>query len=157
MESPTIKFGFRGEGIEYTLHGRTVSIEFTWCKGDRIYTDSIKKWDKNDETISAADKALILKDTIAFMRKSKLWIPWGKPIAVINRDDPDRDLWEGVCDAERKSLKRVEYTSDEEKTAFAREMYLKVLKAGKKLVINGREMRTEQEVDEFLRRTNPRG
>ena len=66
-------------------------------------------------------------------------------------------MWEGVFDSERKLIKRIEYASYEEETAFAHEMCLKVLTAGKKLVINTREVRTEQELDEFLRRTNSRG
>jgi hypothetical protein len=152
MEIPTIKYGFRGEDIEYTVRGKSAWITFTWCKGDRIYSDSIKKW-KDNEKISNEDKVTILKEIISFVDKShkRSWWASAKVIVVINTDDPDKILWEDICRSERKLIKQIEYTSNQGQKKFEREMYLGVLQAGKRLTINTTEITSEKELDDFLR------
>lgn len=152
METPKIKLGFRGEDIDYTVRNQSTWIGFTSCKGERIYSDSIKKWNDTGESLSQQDKVSILKDVIRFVRKP--WWSWAKPIIVINMDDPDRDLWEQVCKLEMRSIKRIEYTSNQEQKNFARQMWLEVLQKQRILMMNGTRITNESELDDYLRRTD---
>jgi hypothetical protein len=144
---PRIEYGPRGEDIGYSLNGRTVWLSFTYLKGPRIYPDSITKWAETGESLSIDEKRTVLKHAISFVSKNEV-----KPIITINCDDPCREIWEDVCRSEQASINRIEYTSNAEQENFEREMYLRILRAGKNLVINNREMRTEDDLNDFFRR-----
>ena len=141
---PKISYGFRGEGISYESEGKNVEIDFTYHNGNRIYTDSISRW--NDRTIiSDAEKKTILRDLLRF---TKGW--FRKSIVVINTDDPSQSLWEDVCTEMAAMVKGIEYTSDEINRQFERQMYLGTLNSKGGLIINGVSIDTEEKLDEVL-------
>ena len=139
-----IKYGFRREGIHYELSGRRIEIDFTWCNGDRVYTETINNW-TDGEPVSDYDKERVLRDVLRFTKGF-----FRRSIVVINSDDPSRQLWERVCRDVPKLVRKVEYTSEEEQRNFEREMYLGFISHGEKLSINDREIRSERELDEVL-------
>ena len=146
LNLPKIEYGFRGECIFYALQdGRSISLDFTWVNGTRIYPSSIKKWGGVNEDITREDKIKILKDIIAFVNQGR-----EKPILKINSDDSDKELWESVCRSESSSIKCIEYTSNKKQAEFERGMFLSVLKAGKGLTINGRIIQSEKDLDDYL-------
>jgi hypothetical protein len=149
MDTPKIDFGHRGEDITYKLGGRSVYLEFTHCNGPRIYPELIKSWSWNGakEPISTEEKRKVLTDVVGFVEKE-----YGEqPVVVINPDDPDKEFWEEICRVKNESIKGFEYWSDKNQTAFEREMYLKILRAGKGLNLYGTDIKDEKHLDEFLR------
>jgi hypothetical protein len=145
-----IEFGYRGEDIFYSMQdGRSILFGFTWANGARIYPSSIKKWGGINEDITSEEKKEILKDVIAFVGQGR-----EKPIVNINSDDFEKELWEGVCKSESSSIQCVEYTSNKKQAGIEREMFLSVLKAGKELTIDGRKIKNEKGLDDYLKERN---
>ena len=144
--SATMEYGFRGEDIRYRDAGRELEIEFTWVNGPRIYPRSIDRW-QDGEPLTEEEKVRVLLEAMRFVTGGR-----EKPIIVISAEDPDRALWEQLCDEHRPAIRDVELTSDAEALQREREMYLAILKSGTRLVIDGADVRTEQQLDELLQR-----
>ena len=143
-------YGFRGEDIRYRDAGRELEIEFTWVNGPRIHPRSIDRW-KDGAPLTEEEKVRVFLDAVRFVRGGR-----EKPIVVISADDPHRALWERLCAEHRPAIRDVELTSDAEALQREREMYVAILKSGTRLVIDGADIRTEQQLDELLQR-RPRG
>jgi hypothetical protein len=141
---PTIKYGFRGEDITYRLSNKSLELSFTWINGARIYTETIAKWE-DGSTLTADEKKRVFIEVIRFVGKEG-----EKPIIVININDPSRDLWEELCLINGVLINNIEYTSKEEQYQFERKMYLEFINAGKKVNIDGVDISTEKELDDFL-------
>lgn len=141
---PKISYGPRNEGIHYESQGRTTEIDFTRLDGDRIYTESISKWD-DGSPISDNEKRAILTDLLLF---TKGW--FRKSVVVINTDDPSKVLWEAVCKELFGKVKRIEYTSNEDNERTERQTYLAMLNTGAGLTINDVSIDSEEKLDEVL-------
>lgn len=95
--------------------------------------------------LTVQEKEAVFGDVVEFVGRSRT-----KPIVVINSDDPSRSLWESLCATHRAAVQGIEYTSHEQQLQFDRDMYLGIMRAGKSLVIEGKTIRTEQELDALL-------
>jgi hypothetical protein len=143
-EYPKIEYGFRGEDISYRLPDKEADISFTWINNPRIYSDSINKWN-NGLVMTDDEKKTVFCDVLHFVSTKRR-----KPIIVINSDDSSKSLWEVICSENKTNIESIEYASDEENYQFQRNMYLDILKAGKKLFFDETEIRNEQDLDKFL-------
>ncbi len=141
---PKIEFGFRGEDITYYLDGKEAYISFTWCNGDRVYTDSIDKW-KDGSALTDEEKERVINDVLHFVKRKK-----GELIVVINIDDPSKNIWERICSMNQSIINEIEYTSDEENYQFERNMYLDFLKAGNKVFITSVRDKSQANTKSFL-------
>ena len=142
----TLEYGNRGEDIRYRDGGRELEIEFTWVERARIHPRSIDRW--NDGTpLSADEKARVFLEAVQFVTTGR-----EKPVVVISDDDPHRALWERLCAEHRPTIRDVERTSDAEALRREREMYVGILQSGTRLVIDGVDVVSEQQLDELLRR-----
>lgn len=142
---PQMSFGSRGGEITYRLHDRELEVGFTYINGSRIYSETIDRW-QGGAGLTDQEKEQILGDVVEFIRSQR----GGNPIVVINSDDPSSSLWKRVCAQHRAILNGVEYTSDEQQLQFERDMYLEILRSGKGLVIDGTDIRTDQDIDRVL-------
>lgn len=138
---PKIKFGFRGEGIEYKLDDKEICINSTWIDEERIYTDSIIKWD-NGDALTRDEKSKIFADVIAFVRREAR----KKPIVVINRNT-DAEFWESMANANISEISKVEFTSNKDQDQLLYDMFLSDLKTG--LAIDGVVIRNKEELDMY--------
>ena len=150
QNKPEIKFGFGGEDIIYSLPNKETCISYTWMTGARLYAESINKW-KDGSILTEVEKQTVFNDVLRFLRKAGK-----KPIIIINTDDISKDLWVRLCSINQSAIKGIEYTSDEEKTQFERQMCLDILKSGGNLMIGGAKIKNEQELDEALRKLKGR-
>ncbi len=142
----SIEFGFRAEGITYRLSNNSTELWFTWVNGARIYTETINKW-KNDSLLTRNEKERVFNEVVKFVEQKA-----EKPIIVISADDPSKDLWEQLCSANQLLIKDIEYTSSEKQYQQERNMYLGIIKAGKKLVLDETEISNEKEIDEAMQK-----
>jgi hypothetical protein len=141
---PQISYGFRGEGIKYEFGGKKLEIDFTWINGNRIYTETISRWNDGTE-LSETEKKNILTDILQF---TKGW--FRKSIVVINTDDPSLSLWKQVCSELSHLVKKVEYTSDEVNRQVERQMYVGILNSKGSLIINDVRIHDENQLDKVL-------
>jgi hypothetical protein len=144
--APAMAFGFRGEDIDYSRHGQTLSVAFTWIGGPRLYPCSITRWSDGSQ-LTDEDKSGVFRDVLQFVAKEG-----ERPAVVINVDDPSRALWEEICSANAPLVSAVEYTSDDAEHAREREMFLSSLRAGKGLSVDGIEITDEHDLDELMKR-----
>ena len=142
--TPGIEFGFRGEGIIYRLTGKSMELWFTWVNGIRVYTETISKWD-DGHILTTEEKKLVFNDVVRFVEKNR-----EKPIIVINSDDSSKSLWEEFSEENRTFIKNIEYTSIEEKYQAERKMYLDLMKAGKKITVDGFEISNENDLEKLM-------
>lgn len=133
-DGPAIAFGLRGEDINYGDHCRALNIGFTWINGARLYPDSISTW-SDGTTLTDGEKATVFRDVLRFVAQGR-----ERSIVVINMDDPSRALWEEISSANGAWVSAIERTSDDEEQGRERAMFLSVLRAGKGLSIDGREI-----------------
>ncbi len=145
--SPHIERGFRGEGVTYRLNGRTIEIDFTWCNGDRLYTETIDKWDDGHK-LSDEEKQRVFLDVLKYLSR-----PLRRTIVVINTDDSSLDMWNRLSADNAKLVKAVEFTSIDEQKQFERQMYLDILNSKSSLVINDVQIHNESELDDLLTQT----
>jgi len=143
---PKIEFGFRGEDITYHLQGKEVYISFTWCNGNRVYPDSITKWE-DGTFLTNEEKERIFTDVLHYTKKTR-----GKLIVVINKDDTSKNIWEHICSVNKSIVDEIEYTSDEENYQFLRNSDLNYIKNGGKLTIDGIKIKSEQDLDEAMQK-----
>jgi hypothetical protein len=143
---PKIEYGFRGEGIIYSLLNKSTYLWFTWMNDARIYTETIAKWE-DGSILTEEEKTRVFIEVVRFVGKE-----CEKPIIVINIDDPSRSLWEELCSINAVLIKNIEYTSKEEHYQFERKMYLESINAGKKVSIDGIEISSEKDLDDFLQK-----
>ncbi|HEX8709435.1 MAG TPA: hypothetical protein VF723_14415 [Pyrinomonadaceae bacterium] len=143
---PKIEFGLRGEDITYRLPDKEMYIQFTWINWPRVYTESMDKW-KDGSMLTKEEKKKVFGDVVNFIRRKRKM-----PIVVINSDDPSKDVWEHLCSLNQPVVKGIEYTSDEEDYRSERSMWLECIKAGKGVVLDGVEVRSEKELDEAMQR-----
>jgi hypothetical protein len=141
-----IEFGFRGENLIYHRTNRVIEVTFTFINGFRIYTDDIKKW-KDGSALIESEQEKVFNDLIIFINEER-----GKPVIVINKDDPSKNLWERLCKENQSLIGKSEYTSDEEGFQFRQKMFLDILKHGKKLKINDVEIANEKDLDKTMER-----
>jgi hypothetical protein len=140
-----LKFGFRGEGIEYQLGSRNIHVDFTWIKGNRIYLECLSLH-RDPLPLSKFEKREASLAIINFVFERR-----GPPILVLNTDDPSLSLWAALCEQNRVRIADVEYTSDEAQLQFLREAWMKSLKRSSCLNVNGRDLRNEDDVEEAVR------
>lgn len=143
---PEIKFGFGGEDVIYSQPDKEIYISYTWINGARIHSESINKW-KDGSILTQEERQTVFNDILRFLRREGK-----KPIIVINTDDASKELWARLCNTSQKAIKGIEYTSEEEKDQFHRQMCLDIFKSGGNLEINGAKINNEQELDEALRK-----
>jgi hypothetical protein len=143
---PKIEFGFRGEDITYFLQGKEAYISFTWCNGDRVYTDSITEWN-DGSSLTNEEKERVFNDVLQFLKRGNR-----KLIVVINKDDPSRNIWERICSINQSIVSEIEYTSDEENYQFQQNMHLDTLRSGGRIIFGETEVRNEKELDEALQK-----
>lgn len=137
---PKIKYQPRGEGITYKLENRELFVGTTYHGGERIYTDSIERWE-NGGALTREEKSKIISDLISFVKRKTS----KKPIIVINVDH-DKEFWE--TEIEKICQKcTIEYTSDKEKEDDVYNMYLSFLPG---LKIDGHEVKTKEDPDNYL-------
>ena len=144
-----LDFGFRGEDITYRLGDRVADVSFTYMQGPRIYTETITSW-RGGDLLTGAERRDVLSAAVALVRKER-----ESPVIVINTDDPLAEEWRTICDELRGRIAGVEATSDAEKRAFQKEMFMSFVAIGKGLVVNGMELRTEADVDRMLDQLYP--
>ena len=145
-DGPRMKFGFRGENIFYSLSDKEIELEYTWINGPRVYTESIDRW-RDSSPMTEDEKRKVFSDVVHFVkRKAK------KAIIVINSDDPSKELWEQLCSLNQSVIHDIEYTSDEDQYQFDRSMWLGFIMAGKSINFDGVEVRSEEELDEVMRK-----
>lgn len=148
--SPHLEFGFRGEDITYRAASGEAEISFTYMRGPRIYTDSMKGW-KDGRPFTAAERREILGHTVAFVRKQR-----EVPTIVVNVDDPLAAEWFAICEEMQRAIAGVERISDQYYRDTQKKMMMGFLKAGKGVTANGMHLRTEEDVDRFIDRVFPR-
>lgn len=141
---PRIEFGSRGEEITYKWANNALEVGFSYLNGPRIYSDTIDRW-SSGAGLTEDERTTVFGDILSFVNERR-----GKPTVVINTDDAARIQWERLCSANRTMVKAIEYTSNRQNVQLERDMYLEVLRAGKELTIDGREISTEQELDKVL-------
>lgn len=146
---PKIEFGFRGEGVNYGLPDKGAYVGVTLRDGARLYSEEIAKWD-DGRGMTEEEKQHVFVDILSFLDAGR-----EKPIVVINKDDPSKDLWEALCVEHAQLVGRVEYTSDEELLEFERKMYLRLVELGG-LTIDGVKITSEQQLDQALRAASAR-
>jgi hypothetical protein len=138
--NPTIKFGSRGEGIEYKLGDKELFINSTWIKGERIFTESIRKWNKGEE-LGEGEKKKVFVDIVDFYKRNG-----DKPIIVINRDK-DGQLWESLANENIQKISKIEFTTDKEEDQFLYNNFLDTIKTG--LTINDIEIKSKDDLDKY--------
>lgn len=143
---PRITFGFRGEDIVYSLPDKEIDLQFTWINGPKVYTESINKW-RDGSILTEEEKRRVFGDVVHFVERKRK-----KPEIVINTDDPLKNLWEQLCSLNQSVIKSIKYTSDEEQFQFERGMWLDFIKAGKGVLLDGVEVRSEKDLDEAMRK-----
>ncbi|WP_276371938.1 hypothetical protein [Chryseolinea sp. H1M3-3] len=137
---PKIKYEPRGENITYKLEDRELFVATTYHDGERIYTDSIEKWD-NGRLLTHEEKSKAISDLVDFVRRTKS----KNPIIVINVDK-DKQLWEREIERLKIKIKSIEYTSEKEKDDVEYNMYLGFLPM---LTIGGYEIKTKEDLDNY--------
>ncbi len=135
-----IKFGFRGENIEYQDNEKSVEIAFTWMNGPRLVTDTIEKW-KDGSEISDKEKENIFRNTLLFISSR-----FPKSIIKISRDDKSGNIWEESCRSMSSLIENIEYSSDEERYQNMKNHYLETLKRTN-IMINGQLIEDEKQLD----------
>ena len=143
IEYPIIKFGFRGEDIEYTTELESVNIGFTHIDGKRLYLD-FTYW-KSQRKITNQDKEKILTDCLRFCNKGSL----SKTIVVIN-SDIDKDFWIDLCTKYNSEIKKIEFTSKNENRKLMLEMFIEQIHQHGKVSINDIDYFTEAELIKYL-------
>ncbi|MDI1242085.1 MAG: hypothetical protein PSX80_09215 [bacterium] len=143
-KEPRIARGFRGEQIHYKKGGKEIEIDFTWCNGDRLYTETIDHWTGGNR-LSDDEKEIVFFDVLNFLSR-----PLRRTIVVINTDDPSRSLWEELSKLKAKLVREIEYDSFEKQREFRRQMYLDTMQHQNVLVVNNTEITSVEELDRFL-------
>jgi hypothetical protein len=151
VDKPKTKFGSRGEDIIFRWKNGSINIGFTRGTGDRIYTDTIDTWDGANIELTEDEKETVFREVLEFLRRKRK-----KTIVVINEDDDDKALWELLCSVHEGLIKDVEYTSDEKNYQSQKQVYLTILNAGRKLVIDDVEIKNEEQLEEVLRSLSKR-
>ena len=146
---PRLTFGFRGEDITYSVGGRTAEVGFTYIRGPRIYTDTIREWDDGTR-LTPAERRDVLQRCITLVRKAR-----ERPTIVINADDPLAAEWRAMCEEFSADIDHVETTSDADTRAFQKKMFMDILAAGKGVTVDGVPLRTEEEIDRYVERAYP--
>jgi len=141
-----MKYGSRGEEITYRRSEKTIEIGFSWSAGARLETDGIEKW-RGGSSLTDAEKTQVFNDVLTFVKMTR-----GKPVVVINRDDPSQALWSNLCAKRQSDIARLEYTSDDEGLQLQRADWLETVRAGKQLIIDGVRVETEADVSRALER-----
>jgi hypothetical protein len=145
---PKIHRGFRGEGILYSYRGKSIELDFTWCNGDRLFTETIRSW-KSGQSLTESEKATVFIEVLRYLSR-----PLRRTIVVINPDDDSAGLWESLSAGHAWLIKNIEYWSTKDQRQFERKMYLEDLKRQGTLSINDIEIHDEKELDQVLERLN---
>ena len=146
VEKPKIKIWPRAESIIFRWKHGSIGVGYTWTTGDRIYADTIKSWDGTNIELTSDEKEFVFKEVLKFLRRKRK-----RTIVVINVDDDDKALWELLCSTHAGLIKEVEHTSIEASYQSQKQVYLTILNAGRKLVINDVEINDEEQLEEVLR------
>jgi hypothetical protein len=107
-----LEFGFRGEDIIYRDGDKEAEIAFTYMKGPRIFTDSMRRW-KDGTPFTDAERREVLGRAVAFVTAHR-----ERPVIVVNVDDPAAGNWMSICDELRGEIDSVETDSDAQQRAF---------------------------------------
>jgi hypothetical protein len=148
--SPHLEFGFRGEDISYRSASGDAEISFTYMRGPRIYTDSMRGW-KDGRPFTAAERREVLGHAIAFVRTHR-----ETPTVVVNTDDPLAGEWFAICEELRGEIAGVERITDQSYRDTQKKMMMDMLEAGKGVIVNGMKLRTEEDVDRVIDSLLPR-
>jgi hypothetical protein len=139
-----IERGFRGEGVEYMVGNKSLEMDFTWCNGDRLYTETISKWN-DGQRLTLDEKKTVFVDTLDYLGG-----PYRKTIVVINTDDESCRLWKELSDKHSESIEKIEYWSNEQQRQFERNMYIEILNSKASLEIEGKPIKTVDQLDRVL-------
>lgn len=139
-----IRLGLRGEGVIYRAGDREAQIDSTWINGRRLYAETIRRW-SDGSPIPDAQRAQILRELVHFLAGRR-----EKPIVVINSDDPDRELWDRLCDEMQATIAGVERSSDAQNSADLKRALLPAVQSG--LVIDDTKISSEAQLDAALAR-----
>lgn len=137
---PRLQLDFRGEGISYSMPDKKLYVAWTHIEGQRIYTDSIDKWD-NGVQLTTIEKTSVFGEIILYMRMQTR----EKLIIVINTDF-DKNFWEIECGKVKSDIKSIELTSDKEKDDLLYNMLLETIP---KLTIEGVKITNKEEFDNY--------
>ena len=118
----------------------TIYVAWTHIAGQRIYTDSIDKWEKG-VTLTEIERGTVFSDIVTYMRKQTR----EKLIIVINTDF-DKTFWENECEKLKSEIKSIEYTSDKEKDDLLYNMFLEAIP---KLTIEGTKINNKDDLDSY--------
>jgi len=140
-----IEYGPRGEDLEYKVGSNTLGISLTWCNGERLYTETINKW--NDGTkLSVDERKDVFVNTLKFLNGTS-----GSTIVVINIDDESCSLWRELSIQYQDLVKAVEYWSNEQQREFEREMHIEIINSKASLTIDGTPIESVEHLDEVMK------
>jgi hypothetical protein len=141
---PIIKFGFRGEDIEYIMETDSINIGFTCSNGRRIYLD-FTHWESK-RSITKDEKEIILLNCLTYCNKYS----FKKTIVVIN-SDIDKDFWLYVCEKYKSQIRSIEYTSKDDHKQLLLNMFMQQIHLHDKVRIGNIDYFTESEILEYLK------
>ncbi|MBT3363042.1 MAG: hypothetical protein HN929_10080 [Chloroflexi bacterium] len=146
---PSIKFGFKGEQIEYRLRDKSIVIGFAYRDGAKLYTEDIKKWDEDIAgqayNLSHGEKTQVFSDVLDFVCTKR-----NQPTVVINKDDADKTIWEKICSNYTGRIKDIEYTSDQQNIEAIKQEWMDALAAGEKVIVDDIEIENGKDIDAII-------
>jgi hypothetical protein len=147
MESekyPHIKYGFRGEGVEYNDGENDVEIWSTWIEGCRLYLDDFKS--KDGKQLPESFKRKWFKEVIDF---AQLTNEGELPIVEFTIDKEDGQLWEELCLEHKDSIKEVIKTTAKEELISFYNSLVQDVSQGHEIHRDGYVIKTKEELDEY--------
>jgi hypothetical protein len=93
-----------GDYIEYRTRYHKLCVSFTSGGENRIYTDSIARWEEYGNILTREEKTKILADIVSYVRREF----YQNPVIVIHIER-DKEFWEGVTSKLKGKIHGVEY------------------------------------------------
>ena len=143
----SIEFIERGEQFRYTGRGLSLVLERTYCRGHRIFTQSIAAG-AGEPPLSFAERSQVLRDLCEFFETCR-----NETVFVIWDTDPHRRELETLlaklqADGELISIER---DNDKNRQAAFDRQNLELLRDGWKVTLEGREFRTAAAYEEWMK------
>lgn len=136
-----IKLTDRGEGILYSDGEIVILMDRTYCDGHRLYCDSIGSLRRGPVLPFSKRKQIIQNLCDYFATKKE------PTIFVLDEADKDLQSLESLFEdlSSRGHKLFVEYDNGNKREKYKDDMYISILKAGKKLSINGVDINSIEE------------
>ncbi|WP_372743332.1 hypothetical protein [Neptunomonas sp.] len=137
----SIKIFGRGEDMVYTDEDIELPLERTYCNGHRLYCSNILG-EIGGQTLPYSKRREIIENLCEYFNTLK-----EPSIFVLDESDKDRTELEHLFSelAGKGHKITVEHDSAAKREQFQDEMYIGILKAGKKLSIDGKEIRSVED------------